>query len=70
MMHHVPQAGLTALAVAGPVERDGTRARMLEELTSAAKNKLVHGHFAHLHEFESFEVVLVRVAYLTSKGDR
>jgi hypothetical protein len=27
MMHHVPQAGLTALAVAGPVERGVRRLR-------------------------------------------
>ena len=30
MMHHVPQAGLTALAVAGPVVQRGVRHQLLE----------------------------------------
>ena len=31
-MHHVPQAGLTALAVAGPVVQRGVRPRRLQQL--------------------------------------
>jgi len=55
-MHHVPQAGLTALAVAGPVER-GVRPRsaavarcsrqLVKELPGVCAIEFAHSHRGH-----------------------